>query len=247
MDWRIIADITRHIDGMHFEEPAQIDFYDAHLFICQLVNGSLCRSDHPLMNLGTEHAALAKPQAAMSDAELLLTVLQHCDDRVLAKLEAEFQTQTKLAELIRRYRTGHRKVSLQDDGTIRTIGNMLRESEQSGNVLYQQICEYMLQKGFKTDADFYNSISMSRQSFARIRNKSKSIGKHTVLWIIVGLGLDYFQAVKLLATAGYAFKSTDKRDMILSYILQNVSDYTLADVNDILYHFGLKLLCEENL
>ena len=247
MNNQIRQDIAAYIKNFQFEDPIIEGVAQNKNLIINLVNGSLTEKEKQKIVSDGNGVALAKATAAMSDAELLMVVLQRCDDSVLAKLEDEFRAQSRLAGLIKQYRTQNKKVSMYDDSTIMSIAKMLEESEQSGNVLYKQICKLMEKKGYQTDSEFYNAISMSRQSFARIRNKSKSIGKHTILWIIVGLRLDYYEAVQLMETAGYAFKSSDKRDMIISYILKNVSDYTLDSVNEILYDFDVKTLSEDNL
>lgn len=247
MNQQIKQDISVYINAFQFEEPTDAGVAESKNLIIKLVNGTLTDKEKQEVVWDGKGIACAKTTATMSDAELLMAVLQRCDDGVLAKLEEEFKAQARLSALIKQYRQRFQKISMYDDNTIMSIAKMLEESEQSGNVLYKQICVLMEKKGYQTDSDFYNAISMSRQSFARIRNKSKSIGKHTILWIIVGLQLDYYEAVQLLETAGYAFKRTDKRDMIISYILKNVSDYTLDSVNEILYDFQVKTLCEDNL
>lgn len=244
---QIVQEISAYINQFQFEDSAADVVAERKELITKLVNGSLTEKDRQRIVSDGNGGAFAKSNAAMSDAELLMAVLQRCDDKVLAKLEEEFKAQSRLAGLIKQFRGRQQKVSVHDDNTIMSIAKMLEESEQSGNVLYKEICVLMEKKGYKTDSEFYNAISMSRQSFARIRNKSKSIGKHTILWIIVGLQLDYNDGSRLLEIAGYSFKGTDKRDVIISYILKNVSDYTLDNVNDILYDFNVKTLCEDNL
>lgn len=106
--------------------------------------------------------------------------------------------------------------------------------------LHSLICKHLEEKGYKSDADFYRSISMSRQNFARIRNKSLNIGKESVLWIACGPGLSYIEAYQLLNAARYTFRENDKRDTVIEYIMKNVPNYTPDMVNDILYHFGLR-------
>lgn len=66
-----------------------------------------------------------------------------------------------------------------------------------------------------------------------------------MLWIICGLGLDYVQAHQVLSAAGYTFKNSDKRDVVISYIIKNVSNYDLDMVNEMLYHFGLRTFFDD--
>ncbi|MGN0005936.1 MAG: hypothetical protein ACI37Z_08195 [Candidatus Gastranaerophilaceae bacterium] len=187
----------------------------------------------------------AKEYAAMTDQELLLTILKSCSEDVLFELENQFGEKSKISQMIREkfLKLPTEEIKSTDD-TIMTLEYMLEESEKSDNRLYSIVCKYMDEKGYVSDADFYNSISMSRQNFARIRNKSVNIGKDTVLWIICGLKLDYIAARQVLNAAGYTFKPNDKRDVIISYIIKNISNYDLDMINKVLYHFGLRTFFE---
>ena len=83
---------------------------------------------------------------------------------------------------------------------------------------------------------------MPRQQFARLRDANNTLSKKTVLWIIVGLKLNYPDANDLLQKAGYFFRKNDMRDVILTYIFRNTT-YDLDMVNQVLDHFGLASLC----
>lgn len=180
----------------------------------------------------------AKDYDSMTDAELLMEVLKNCDEETLLGLENEFGKKSRLSELIRECFLSSKPDEHEE--TINSLKNILEESEKKGNKLYSMIFTYIMDKGFETDADFYNSISMSRQNFSRIRNNPDNVGKECILWIICGLGLNYIQAKNLLKMAGYAFKNNDKRDIVISYIIKNVKDYNIDMINETLYHFGLK-------
>lgn len=111
-----------------------------------------------------------------------------------------------------------------------------------GILSIEAICRHLDRLGYKSDADFYNSISMPRQQFSRLRDANSTLSKKTVLWIIVGLKLDYVQACDLLQKAGYNFRKNDMRDVVLTYIFRNTT-YDLDTVNLILDHFGIAPLC----
>ena len=168
-----------------------------------------------------------------------------CFRETLINLEKEFGKRSRITKIIREQIRKIPEQSLDSEYTITSIESMLKGSERSGNALYSLVCKYMMEKGFETDADFYNSISMSRQNFARIRNNSKSVGKHTILWVIVGLQLNYHQTKEVLETAGFAFKNSDKKDVLVSYVIKNVENYDLDMVNELLYHFGLPTFSEK--
>lgn len=147
----------------------------------------------------------------MNDSELLAAILQSCSEEVLPGLEREFGSESKISGIIREKLLNNAppKKTI-DEETITTLENMLQESEKMNSRLYSLICKYPEEKGYKSDADFYRSISMSRQNFARIRNKSLNIGKESVLWIACGPRLSYIEAYQLLNAAGYTFRENDK-------------------------------------
>ena len=188
-------------------------------------------------------AVHAKSERQMSDYELLLSVLQRCDEETLIELEKDFGKSSRITKIIREQIRGF---STDDNSTNIEIKiqDLIREAERSGDPFYSLVCKKMMEKGFETDADFYNSISMSRQNFARIRNLKKKVGKPTVLWVIVGLRLNYHESREMLESAGFAFKKNDKTDIVISQIIKNVPDYDLDMVNETLFHFGIRPLFE---
>lgn len=237
----IYRQIEEHIKGKRFDQSNTTKVQEVKSQIYSLVNGNRTQFESP-HNVG----CFIKNSSEMSDSELLLAVLKNCDEEVLLGLEKEFGKKSKISEIIREkilHISGSKSENTEE--AITTLESMLKESEKANNKLYSLICQYMGERGFESDADFYNSISMSRQNFARIRNKSANIGKETVLWIICGLGLNYLQAYQVLSAAGYAFKSSDKRDVIISYIAKNIDGYNLDLVNDVLYHFGVRTFFDD--
>ena len=198
--------------------------------------------------LGAGGLFLAEPVSSslahtnMSDSELLLAVLSNCGESTLNRLIDTFGAQSRLSDLINE-KIRKTPPDGTEDSAIRSIGQMLAESKKSGNRLYKLLCGYMEEKGYATDAEFYKSIRMPRQIFARIRDVNKTLSKQNILLIIVGLGLNYPQAVEFLHEAGYSFRPTNKRDIILSYLFQHMT-YDLDQVNEILDYFGEKTLID---
>lgn len=242
VNFSLIREIDTYMSSYSFDNSEKFRMLRVKQFICDLLNGNDVRLAKKEL-FGNRFAEHLKSNNSMSDAEMLIAVLQSCNEEILLDLEKEFGEKSRITKIIReQIRKVPNKSSVADD-SITTIESMLQESEKHRNTLYSLICKYMAEKGFESDAQFYNSISMSRQNFARIRNNS-NVGKRTVLWIIVGLKLDYHQAKEILKTAGYAFKNNDKRDVLVSYILKNLENYDIDTVNDLLYHFGLPPFCE---
>jgi hypothetical protein len=106
---------------------------------------------------------------------------------------------------------------------------------------FQALCKFIDQKEFRTDADFYNRIGMSRQSFARLRKDGTLPSKRNALLMAAGLGLNYEEASSLLQLAGYTLQVNSRQDVIVSYFLKK-RKYTLDQVDETLYCLGEKPL-----
>lgn len=209
-------------------------------------SGSHTPKNNPKNNLHQQNMDINNAIAKLSYAkekdadysDMLNSVLEHCTPEVLDEVISAYGEDSELAQIIRRKNAErYRKVTCEVDKLEKPIAEKLRDSKYE-NPFYEAICEHMERLGYKTDADFYNSISMPRQQFARLRDPSNNLSKKTVLWIIVGLRLDYPRASDLLQKAGYSFRKNDMRDVILTYIFRNTI-YDLDMVNQILDHFGV--------
>ncbi len=174
---------------------------------------------------------------------MLEAVLEHCDEDTLDELINTYGEESEIGQYIRRKRVlDYTKVSCELNTIERTLETHLKDAKHGGNPFYEAICRHLDRLGYKSDADFYNSISMPRQQFSRLRDANSTLSKKTVIWIIVGLKLDYVQACDLLQKGGYNFRKNDMRDVVLTYILRNTT-YDLDTVNLVLDHFGIAPLC----
>ena len=157
----------------------------------------------------------------------------------LDQLIDENGEESPLGQAIRRKRADtYSRISCNWENIGASLQQEIKKARAEGNSFYQTICFHIDRLGYKSDADFYNSINMPRQQFSRLRDVSNTLSKKTVLWIIVALRLDYDQACDLLQKAGYRFRKGDMRDVILSYIFRNTT-YDLYEVNQVLDHFGI--------
>lgn len=171
--------------------------------------------------------------------EALHIQLESMDDNMLDQLVDEQGEESPVGQIIRRKRAdAYSRVSCVLEGIEDSLQQEIKKAKAEGNQFYQTICYHIERLGYKSDADFYNSINMPRQQFSRLRDPSNTLSKKTVLWIIVALRLDYDQACDLLQKAGYRFRKGDMRDVILMYIFRNTT-YDLYEVNQILEHFGV--------
>lgn len=179
-----------------------------------------------------------------SDSKGMLdAVLEYCNEDILDELINTYGEESEIGQYIRRKRAfDYTKVSCELNTIERPLEAHLRDAQHGGNPFYEAICKHLDRLGYKSDADFYNSISMPRQQFSRLRDVNSTLSKKTVLWIIVGLKLDYVQARDMLQKGGYTFRKNDMRDVILTYIFRNTT-YDLDTVNLILDHFGIEPLC----
>ncbi|HBA69854.1 MAG TPA: hypothetical protein DCZ40_10940 [Lachnospiraceae bacterium] len=188
--------------------------------------------------LGAVYISKASNIKGMLDA-----VLGHCGEDILDELLNTYGEESEIGQYIRRKRAlDYTKVSCELNAIERTLETHLKKARHGGNPFYEAICGHLDRLGYKSDADFYNSIGMSRQQFSRLRDANSTLSKKTVLWIIVGLKLDYVQACDLLRKSGYNFRKNDMRDVILTYIFRNTT-YDLDTVNFVLAHFGIAPLC----
>ena len=170
---------------------------------------------------------------------LLHNQLESMDEDSLDRLVEEQGEESPVAQIIRCKRAdAYSRVSCDLEGIEGALQQEIKNAKIEGNLFYQTICYHIDRLGYKSDADFYNSINMLRQQFSRRRYASHTLSKKTVLWIIVALRLDYEQACDLLQKAGYRFRKGDMRDVILMYIFRNTT-YDLYEVNQVLEHFGI--------
>ena len=183
---------------------------------------------------------MSEPQ---NTEEILKQVLDHCNEETLDELMQAFGEDSMVVQIIRRRMADE---YCQTECDLHVIGDLLaqqmKNAKRRGNPFYETVCRYMERIGYQSDAEFYNAISMPRQQFARLRNPENTLSKRTVLWIIVGLRLNYQEANDLLRKAGYHFRNNDMRDVLLTYIFRNTA-YDLDTVNHVLEHFHLPPFC----
>lgn len=229
---KVIASLETYLDIC----PPQRKRVDSHADVLKAFQQKITSPVLPLYSLGADNK-----KADDFNLQLLQSVLAHCDDDAFDELLEEYGDDSAIGQAIRKKRAeDYAKVMCDPAVVAKNIEEDLA-SVKKVNPFYDSVIAHMERLGFPTDADFYNSIGMPRQLFAKIRDASNNLSKKTVLWIVVGLKLDYPQASDLVRKAGYTFRKGDMRDVVLSYILRNTK-YDLFSVNEILDHFGLEVL-----
>jgi len=171
------------------------------------------------------------------DDNAVITLLKKCDISTITHLIDYFDENAPIQSLLK-----SRLDELQIDEKKFDIQEAVDSSKKRNRSFYQYLVNVMNSKGFDSDASFYNHISMSRQTFAKIR-KTNYISRNHALLMAVGLELTYLEAVDFMENAGYAFRKTDSRESIIAYVMRN-KKYTLFSMEEILFSFGEKPLME---
>lgn len=173
-----------------------------------------------------------------SNDEVIIKLIADCDIEMIKRLMSYFETEAPIQELLKKKLTDLESVDTKDD-----LQEFLTTEKKNNPSFYQYIVSLMRNHGFQTDADFYNYIGMSRQTFSKIRNQNNGISRDNVLLMAIGLGLNYKEAVEFLNRAGYAFRKDNRRDVIISYVMRN-KEYNLDMMEEILYSFDEKALTD---
>ena len=163
------------------------------------------------------------------ESDVFLSLIYDYSREQLKSLMEYFEADAPIqTELKKRYKE---LANLHSDGISPEIKN--QES------FFERLCSYIDEKGYASDADFYNYASISRQTFSKIRNNSTKVSRELALHLAVALELDYESAEQFLNEAGYSLKSTNRRDAIITFIMRK-KKYTFQEVNELLFVFNEK-------
>lgn len=170
--------------------------------------------------------------------EAVYELIQNCDKKTVERLMAYFEADAPIQQLLKA-----RFSEFNFETNDKTLHEFLTVNKKKSKSFYLYFCEMLDKKGFKNEADFYNHIGMSRQTFSKLRKADAAVSRNHALLMAAGLALNYTEAVDFMRAAGYVFKSQDTRESIISYVMRN-KKYTLMELNEILYDFGEKTLTE---
>lgn len=113
-------------------------------------------------------------------------------------------------------------------------------TEPLGPTFQDVLFDFIDKRGMK-DSEVYNACLVGRDTFSHIRKGDKGVSKRTVKQLCFGLKLTYDEAVVLMASAGYAFSSSNLSDVIVAYYLKNCI-YDIDDANITLYENNAEML-----
>lgn len=172
------------------------------------------------------------------DENAVKTLIASCDRKTVLRLIRCFDADAPVQDLLRN--------RLRELGTAKDKGAIeeyVKQRKRASASFYQYLARLIDEKGFGSDAKFYTSIGMSRQTFAKIRKGGNSISRNHALLMAAGLGLNYGEAVDFMSNAGYAFRKGDMRESIICYVMRNYH-YDLMMLEEILVGFGEKPLMD---
>lgn len=118
-------------------------------------------------------------------------------------------------------KTAKKEKSLDD---LKYDKKLLNKLSCLDNSFGTKILNYIDSFGF-TDVEVYKAAELSRQLFQKIKN-NENPSKKTALALCVVLPLKLDQVKELLASAGYAFNTSNKFEQAIMLIIENMSDRT---------------------
>lgn len=103
------------------------------------------------------------------------------------------------------------------------------------------LTRYINMKGWR-DAKVYKAAQIDRRLFSKIMSdRDYKPAKDTALALAIALELTLRQTSDLLGRAGYTLSHSNKRDVIIEYFIC-VGVHNLADINEVLYKLGQKII-----
>lgn len=191
--------------------------------------------DFLIRNISKNSQQHIKHLTKRDENSTFLSLIDQCDKQTLHELVEWFDKDAPIQKVLQKKIEEYEKIP---------IHKSYNESEHDSNAFFIFLCELIDNRGYNSDADFYNYAGISRQSFSKLRNQKNSrVSREMAIHLAVALELDYNNAKSLLNTAGYSLKSTSRREAIISYVMRN-KKYTFQEMNEILFLFGEKTFLE---
>jgi hypothetical protein len=121
-------------------------------------------------------------------------------------------------------------------------GSLNKKLDTALNLTFvDMLTRYIDMKGWR-DSKVYQAAQMDRRLFSKIMSeRNYKPAKDTALALAIALGLTLQQTSDLLDRAGYTLSHSNKRDVIIEYLIRE-GVHNLADINGVLYKLDQKII-----
>lgn len=103
---------------------------------------------------------------------------------------------------------------------------------------FQEYLLYLIEQKGLTNAQVYTNAYITKQTFSKIKNnKDYHPEKATALQLCIGAKLNIDETTDLLARAGYALSTSDMRDVIIRFFIENEM-YEMTEIEIALDEYG---------
>ena len=107
---------------------------------------------------------------------------------------------------------------------------------------FADMCEWWCREKGLSKKEFYNRANINKSMFWGMKHHPEQIPKKTnALACVIGLKLDYDQAIDLLRRAGMTLSKYYETDLIVEYFIRE-KNYDIDEINALLYKKDLSLL-----
>ncbi len=140
-----------------------------------------------------------------------------------------------------------------ENSILSVLENDLPESEASVSSLpgegyaledrsFADMCEWWCREKGISKSRFYNRANINKSMFWGMKHHPEQIPKKTnALACVIGLELDYDQAIDLLQRAGMTLSKYYETDLIVEYFIHR-KNYNIDEINALLFQKDLSLL-----
>ena len=107
---------------------------------------------------------------------------------------------------------------------------------------FADMCEWWCEQKNISKKEFYNRANINKSMFWGMKHHPEQIPKKTnALACVIGLRLNYDQAIDLLSRAGMTLSKYYETDLIVEYFIRE-KNYDIDEINALLYQKDLSLL-----
>jgi hypothetical protein len=145
----------------------------------------------------------------------------------------------------------HRILESEIDGTLEKphrIKNIEDGNQRTGAIAFEKGLSFseqlftLIDDGHVDEVKLYQYIGVSKSVFSKIRsNQNYQPDKDTVFKFAIGLKLKLETGIDLLASAGFNFKVSSHRDLVIRHCL-SLRKYDLMMIDELLIQFNEKPL-----